>query len=133
VLLLGLLGSVGFDPGVFAGGCAPVGGGVVLPVGGWPVLPVGACPVFPVGGVDGDVCPGVAVLPEGAVPPAGACCAITQVAHNRSTDSSMNFFAIRKVSSIEFVCSISTRAERAGMDSIAVCATNPRDNIRRRP
>ena len=44
----GVLGFVGFDPGVeFVPGVLPVGGGVVLPVGG--------CPVFPVGGVPGDV------------------------------------------------------------------------------
>jgi GLTT repeat (6 copies) len=34
VVLFGVLGFVGFDPGVLGDGVAPVGGAVVLPVGG---------------------------------------------------------------------------------------------------
>ena len=56
VVLLGVLGFVGFDPGSLGDGVAePVGGAVVLPVGGCVVLPVGGCPVPAVGGVVGDV------------------------------------------------------------------------------
>jgi hypothetical protein len=34
VVLFGVFGFVGFDPGALEGGVAPVGGAVVLPVGG---------------------------------------------------------------------------------------------------
>lgn len=46
--------------------------------------------MFPVGGAEGDVWPGVPE-PAGAVLPAGACCATTQVAQNKSTDNSVSF------------------------------------------
>lgn len=81
----GALGFVGFDPGV----ALPAGGIAVPPVGGCVVLPVGGC-TAPVGGADGDVWPGVAE-PAGGALPAGACCATTQVAQNKSTDNSVSF------------------------------------------
>lgn len=64
---------------------------------------VGGVPVFPVGGADGEVWPGVPE-PAGAVPPAGACCATTQVAQNKSTDSSVSFLGdiISDTSTFEF-------------------------------
>lgn len=87
-------GLLGFDPGV----AFPVGGSAVLPVGGSPVFPVGGCVVLPVGGwaelpvggADGDAWPGVPE-PAGGAPPAGAACATTQVAQNRSTDNNVSF------------------------------------------
>lgn len=47
VVLFGVFGLVGFEPGAVLLDCDPVGGAVVLPVGG--------CPVFPVGGAPGEV------------------------------------------------------------------------------
>ncbi|MGA8618508.1 MAG: hypothetical protein WB660_08315 [Candidatus Sulfotelmatobacter sp.] len=62
----------------------------MLPVGGCAVLPVGGRPVLPVGGAGGDAWPG-APDPAGGAPPAGAACATTQVAQNRSTASNAIF------------------------------------------
>jgi hypothetical protein len=72
-------------------------------VGDCAVPAVGGVPVFPVGGADGEVWPGVPE-PAGGVPPAGACCATTQVAQNKSTDSSVSFLGnmISDPSSLEF-------------------------------
>ncbi len=105
----------------------PVGGGVVLPVGG--------LPVFPVGGADGDVCPGAAE-PEGALPPAGACCATTQVAQNRSTDNNVSLLPdIMSPPAWNFPrIPIGGRRTRWYTEVIGgVCANNRATNIRHMP
>jgi len=123
----GAFGLVGFDPGAVEGAVEPVGGGVVLPVGG--------LPVFPVGGADGDVCPGAAE-PEGALPPAGACCATTQVAQNRSTDNNVSLLPdIMSPPAWNFPrIPIGGRRTRWYTEVIGgVCANNRATNIRHMP
>lgn len=108
VVLFGVLGFVGLDPGVLGDGVAPVGGGVVLPVGGCAVLPVGGWPVAPVAGADGLAWPGDAwladpMLPAVPLPPPGAACATIQVAQQRTIDSNVRFLPdFMKTSSVGF-------------------------------
>lgn len=121
VVLFGVLGFVGLDPGVLGEGVAPVGGAVVLPVGGWAVLPVGGCPGVPVAGADGVAWPRDAwladpVLPAVPLPPLGAACAIAHAAQQRTIDSNVRFLPdFMKTSSVEFSalpCNAGARAER---------------------
>lgn len=107
-------------PGVFGllglfGLFAPFGLlGFVL-VGGF-TLPVGGVPVFPVGGAEGEACPGV-------VPPAGACCATTQVPQNTTTAASKSFFGdIMRSPAFGFFC-IPLPAWRKGLaQKVMICS-----------
>ena len=89
VLLPGLGGFVEFEPGTVDGvvgfGLGTVGvdvlpGGVAVLPDGVDVLGVWVCPALP-------------EPPAGDVPPAGALCAITQTAPNRSVESKVSFVA----------------------------------------
>jgi len=110
-----------------AGGVAVPGGGVGGPAGGVAVLPGGvAVPgpgtgaavvgeAVPAGGVAApgvELCPAVPDPPAGAVPPAGALCATTQLAQHRITDNNTNFvFDI--FGSPQFSNSISSQEQEA--------------------
>jgi len=86
VLLPGVGGFGEFDPGTVPG----VGLGVVgvdVPPGGVAVPPEGV--VVP----PGAAWPADPAAPPGAAPPAGALCAVTQTAHNRSVESKVSFVA----------------------------------------
>jgi len=70
--------------------------------------------VFPVGGAEGVAWPGVCE-PAGALPPAGACCATTQGAQNKSAASKVGF--INDIMNLRYWNSwrsLSRTAERIG-------------------
>jgi hypothetical protein len=92
-----LLGFVGFEPGV-------PGVGVAL-VGGW-VEPVGGCPVAPVGGVEG-VDWVWATGPPRVARPVDAVCATIQDAHSKTADNNVSFLPeIMKPSRVELAASL---------------------------
>jgi hypothetical protein len=94
VLLPGVGGFGEFDPGTVLGvvGVEVPPGGVAVPPEGVVVPPGAAWPADP-------------AAPPGAAPPAGALCAITQTAQNRSVESKVSFaIDIEKASCGIFLC-----------------------------